>query len=541
MLPGVSASETGQSNRRVGQSMLSRRQFAQFAAALGAASGFGVPPVLAANTELEFGEQRAFDFDVLIRKARDLAAGPYAAPAIRHSEILERIDYDAFQKIRYRRELGLGEGEDVNFPAQLFHLGRYFKASVRIHWLERGEAREVLYRRNYFTFGKSGLKTSLPDDLGFSGFRLQDGHQANTDWMAFLGGSYFRSSGELNQYGLSARGIAIDTALQTPEEFPRFTEFWLQPGTAASDRFTVFALLDGPSVTGAVRMDCSKAGRVQQDIAARFFVRNDIKRMGVAPLTSMFWYGEHNRHQAADWRPEIHDSDGLALWTGAGERIWRPLNNPSEVRTNSFFDKSPRGFGLLQRDRAFHNYEDDGVFYDRRPSVWVEPLEDWGEGAVQLVEIPTDDEIHDNIVAYWVPKKPARAGSEWSFTYRLFWNAEEPYPSSSAARAIHTRLGNGGVPGQPRPDGVRKFVIDFAGSALDGLAKKDDVKPVIDASAGTISNAYALQVVGTTTWRAFFDLDVDGSNPVDLRCFLTLDGRSLTETWLYQYLPFPNA
>ncbi len=521
--------------------MLTRRQFTEFAVAFGAASGIGVPSALAAGTDLEFGDAHPFDFEMLVRKARELAAGPYADPVIGHSEILETIDYDAFQKIRYRRELGLGESADVNFPAQLFHLGRYFKAPVKIHWLDGGRAREVLYKPGYFSFGDPELKRALPGGLGFSGFRLQDGQNAKTDWMALLGGSYFRSSGELNQYGLSARGIAVDTALATPEEFPRFTEFWLQPEPAASDRFTIFALLDGPSLTGAIRMRCSKAGTVQQEIATRFFVRKDIKRMGVAPLTSMFWFGEHNRHQARDWRPEIHDSDGLALWTGTGERIWRPLNNPSQVRTNSFLDKDPKGFGLLQRDRAFHNYEDDGVFYDRRPSVWVEPLEDWGEGAVQLVEIPTDDEIHDNIVAYWVPKEPVRAGSEWSFNYRLFWNAEEPYPSEAVARAMHTRLGNGGVPGQPRPEGVKKFVIDFEGKALEGLAKKDEVKPVINASAGMISNDYALQVVGTKTWRAFFDLDVDGSDPVDLRCYLTLDGRTLTETWLYQYLPFPYA
>lgn len=521
--------------------MLTRRQFNGIAAAFGAAAGFGVPPASAAESGLEFGKAHPFDFGMLIRKARELAARPFAAPVIRHPEILETIDYDAFQRIRYRRELGLGEGEDVNFPARLFHPGRYFKTPVKIHWLKGGRAREVLYRPVYFTFDDPELRKALPGDLGFSGFRLQDGQNAKTDWMALLGGSYFRSSGELNQYGLSARAVAIDTALPTPEEFPRFTAFWLQPETAASDRFTIFALLDGPSLAGAVRMRCSRAGKVRQEIAARFFMRRDIRRMGVAPLTSMFWFGEHNRHQAVDWRPEIHDSDGLALWTGAGERIWRPLNNPSHVRTNSFLDRSPRGFGLLQRDRAFHNYEDDGVFYDRRPSVWVEPLEDWGEGAVQLVEIPTDDEIHDNIVAYWLPKKPVRAGSDWSFNYRLFWNAGEPYPSDAVARSIHTRLGNGGVPGRPRPEGVRKFVIDFEGRALEGLAKKDDVKPVIDASAGTVGNAYALQVVGMKIWRAFFDLDVGGSDPVDLRCYLTLDGRTLTETWLYQYLPFPRA
>ncbi len=488
--------------------------------------------------KIDFGEPEPFSFEELVQRAKDLAESPYEATPIRHADILETIDYDAFQQIGYRRELGLGEGSNVNFPAQLFHLGRYFKAPVKIHWVEQARAREVIYHPNYFTFGDTKLDEVLPDNLGFSGFRLQDGQDATTDWLALLGGSYFRSSGELNQYGLSARAIAVDTAMPTPEEFPNFTEFWLQPGTVTSSEFTVYALLDGPSISGALRMLCTKDGKVQQEIETRFFARKDIQRMGIAPLTSMFWFGEHNRHQAMDWRPEIHDSDGLAMWTGAGERLWRPLNNPSQVMTNSFVDDNPKGFGLMQRDRSFHNYEDDGVFYDRRASVWIEPLGAWGKGAVQLVEIPTDDEIHDNIVMYWVPEEPVKAGSEWSFDYRLFWNADEPYPSTTVAKVIHTRLGNGGVPGQPRPDGIKKFVIDFEGAPLHDIGKWDEVKPIISTSSGTISNDYALQVVGTKNWRAFFDLEVEGEGPVDLRCYLQLGDRTLTETWLYQYFPF---
>lgn len=189
------------------------------------------------------------------------------------------------------------------------------------------------------------------------------------------------------------------------------------------------------------------------DSEAVLFVRREIERLGVAPLTSMFWFAENNRHLATDWRPEIHDSDGLALWTGAGERIWRPLNNPQVPRTSAFSDDNPKGFGLMQRDRAFANYQDDGVFYDRRPSLWVEPLAPWGKGSVQLVELPTDDEIHDNIVAFWVPAEPVRAGARLAYRYRLHWRADEPYPAPQLARTISTRIGRGGIPGQPRPEG----------------------------------------------------------------------------------------
>jgi periplasmic glucans biosynthesis protein len=495
----------------------------------------------AATGEIRFGPAQPFDFEWLKGQAQALAGRPYQEPVIRHADLLETLDYDVYQQIRFKPERALWAEGGAPFPVQFFHLGRYSKAPVRLYEVADGAAREILYAADYFTFGDTGLAGQLPDDLGFGGFRAMDGRGVATDWLAYQGASYFRTSGALNQYGLSARGLAIDTAMSWPEEFPRFTDFWLERTPEDSARIMVYALLDSPSVAGAYRFDWRNDGGQVADIQAELFCRNQIARMGVAPLTSMFWFAESNRHLATDWRPEIHDTDGLAMWTGAGERIWRPLNNPRSVQTSSFVDDNPRGFGLLQRDRAFHNYEDDGVFYDRRPSVWVEPVEGWGPGAVQLVEIPTDDEIHDNIVAYWVPEKPVEAGSQWSFGYRLHWLADEPYPPTAVARVRHTRLGRGGIPGQPRPEGARKFVLDFEGGPLTELEKQDEVEVIVGASRGRIDNDYALQVVGTRDWRAFFDLYVDGPEPVELRCFLRLGNRTLTETWLYRYNPFDYA
>jgi periplasmic glucans biosynthesis protein len=487
---------------------------------------------------ISFGPPRPFDFDWLIGEAQALAERPYQEPEIRHPDILETIDYDAYQQIQFQPERALWADGGAPFPVQFFHLGRYFKAPVGLYEVANGSAREILYSTDYFTFGETRLDERLPGDIGFAGFRVMDGRDVATDWLAYQGAAYFRTSGALNQYGLSARGLAIDTAMPWPEEFPRFTRFWLERTPEDGSHFIVHALMDSPSVAGAYRFDWQNEGGQVADIRAELFCRNQITRMGVAPLTSMFWFSEANRHLATDWRPEIHDSDGLAIWTGAGERIWRPLNNSRALQTSSFVDTNPRGFGLLQRDRAFHNYEDDGVFYDRRPSVWVEPTDGWGEGAVQLVEIPTNDEIHDNIVAYWLPAEPVAAGSRWSFGYRLHWLADEPYPATAVARVRHTRLGRGGIPGQPRPEGVRKFVIDFEGGPLTGLEKLDEVEPVVSASRGGIDNAYALQIVDTKNWRGFFDLYAEGPEPVELRCFLKLGERPLTETWLYQYIPF---
>jgi glucans biosynthesis protein len=372
---------------------------------------------------------------------------------------------------------------------------------------------------------------ALGDKGGFAGFKVLNADK-RTDWMAYLGASYFRSADPFNQYGLSARGLALDTAVAGPEEFPIFTGFWLQQDAGAD--LTLYALLDGPSVAGAFRIVHRRsAAGLAQDIDVALHFRKAVTRLGLAPLTSMYWYGQSDRTPSDDWRPQIHDSDGLSIWTGAGERIWRPLANPPRVITNAFLDHDPRGFGLMQRDRAFDDYQDDGVFYDRRPSAWVEPIGDWGAGSVQLVEIPTGSEIDDNIVAFWTPAAPVRAGDAMRLRYRLFWTDEEPAPVG-VARVVATRIGRGGRPGQPPPPGARKFVVDFAGGRLPELNKGSGVKAVVGVSRGAPVDAVAYPVVGTSRWRLMFDVDLAAGTSVDLRAFLRLKEEALSETWNFQ-------
>jgi glucans biosynthesis protein len=517
---------------------LSRRSVLVNALALPMLTAIAGPVALAQGAAPRLGPPQRFSFEWLKGEAGRLARAPFADGAPRAADVLDRLDYDDHNTIRFKPERTLW-ADSGPYPVQFFHLGKWFKSPVKIHVVDGGEAREVLYAPDYFAFTKLRWDQLLPADVGFAGFRLMTpGTDLKTDWLAFLGAAYFRSSGALDQYGLSARGIAIDTAMPTPEEFPRFTQFWLGPVAGVPDAIAIHMLMDGPSIAGAFRMVAAKSTNVVMDIDCTLFPRKDIARMGVAPLTSMFWYGKNSRPLAADWRPQIHDSDGLALWTGTGERIWRPLNNPPMVRTSSFLDLDPRGFGLLQRDRNFENYQDDGVFYDKRPSVWVEPVGRWGEGAVQLVEIPTSDEIHDNIVAYWVPKAPVRAGSEWAFRYRLHWVAEEPF-APPLARVVSTWTGMAGVPGQPRPKDKRKIVLDFEGATVADLpeAAREAIEVVVSPSRGTVDNVYSHRVVGTKRWRAFVDLAPGGREPVDIRLYLRLDGKPLTETWLWQYIP----
>lgn len=502
---------------------------------LASLSGGLLPPCAGwAASGAGFGPARDFSFALLAARAKKNATQPYKAPAA-SADLIRDIDYDAVQKIRFRTDRALQM--DGPYPAAFFHLSRYSHQPVTLHWVDKGQAREILYGPDYFDYAGSGLDARKLAGLGFSGFRILEQGSTPGDWLAFQGASYFRSSGQDSQYGISARGIAINTAGPGTEEFPRFSEFWLEEKGAL---ITVYALLDGPSITGAYRFETTKGANnaVVMNVHCELFCRAAIARLGVAPLTSMYWYGETERRKAADWRPEIHDSDGLALWTGKGERIWRPLINPPHVQTNAFVDTTPKGFGLMQRDRDFADYQDDGAHYNKRPGLWVEPKGDWGAGSVELVEIPTEEETMDNIVAYWRPKAEIKAGDTLSFDYRLYWQNSEPAFPATIAKVVATRMGRGGIPGQsPWPRDTQKFVIDFAGGPLAEMAPRFDLAPVVSASRGKVEKPYALKVVGTDRWRAAFDLKLDGNQPVDLRLFLKLGDKALTETWLYQYFP----
>ena len=485
------------------------------------------------------GEPTPFDFAYLKGRARTMAERPYQAPDRTVPTEIKALNWDQFQAIRYRDDHALWKAEGLPFQIKFFHLGLYFDSPVRIYELQDGNAQELAYDPELFDYGKSGLHGEhLPKTLGFAGFRVNFHSDLTRDVTAFLGASYFRAVGGEWQYGISARGLAIDCGQATPEEFPRFIAFWLQRPTANTDTLTVYALLDSPSVSGAYRFDIRPGSSLTMDIDAALYSRRTLEHIGLAPLTSMFRCGENECQGRDDWRPEIHDSDGLFMWRGNGEQIWRPLGNPSQLRFNDFQDNNPRGFGLLQRDRNFDHYQDDGVFYERRPSVWVEPKGGWGEGSVQLVELPTDDETSDNIVAFWHPQAPLEPGKELLFSYRLYWGATTPV-DAPLAQVVATRTGLGGIVGQKRTYFSWRFVVDFAGRTLSALDKGAQPVPIISASRGRVELVSARPLESIRGYRAMFDLvpaEAD-SLPVNLRLYLALDGHALSETWLYQWTP----
>jgi glucans biosynthesis protein len=487
---------------------------------------------------------RGFDYATLKGRARALASRPYKAPTNLAPEKLRDLSYDQYQAIRFQRERALWFNENRGFRLEFFHLGRGFKEPVKMYELVNGREQEILYKPGLFDLQRSGASTrGLPENLGFAGFRVHSATNWEADVAAFLGASYFRAVGsDSRQFGLSARGLAIDTANGGPEEFPRFTAFWFERPPLNSRSMVFYALMDSPSATGAFRWEMTPGPRNAMDVDASIYPRKPIDRLGIAPLTSMFQCGENDKRMANDWRPEIHDSDGLSICTGSGEWIWRPLNNPGDIRVSSYFDKGPRGFGLMQRDRNFEHYQDDGVFYNRRPSLWIEPKADWGAGAVQLVELPTVDETFDNIVAFWNPASKPKGGEELLFGYRMFWGNDAPM-FQPLAHAVATRTGIGGVIGQPRRYFSWRFAVDFAGGELTMLPEGVTVEPIITASRGQVEITSARPIAypqgDKRGYRAMFDIKPsdDRLDPIDLRMFLRCNGQPLTETWIYQWTP----
>ncbi|MBZ9557725.1 MULTISPECIES: glucan biosynthesis protein [Modicisalibacter] len=485
-------------------------------------------------------------FDRVIERARTLAGQEYSKPQSQLPDALKNLAYDDYRNIHFRKEHALWR-DDRLFEVQFFHPGFLYDVPVEMHVLKGGRIEDIGFEASMFDYEDSAsavkevVEKTDPAKLGFAGFRLH--YPVNTpdykdEIAVFLGASYFRLVGRGQGYGLSARGLAVDTATQGGEEFPAFRAFWLvRPEPNASDMI-LFALLDSPSVTGAYRFDIHAGANTVVDVDARLFARQEVGKLGVAPLTSMFLHGENSQGDYDDYRPEVHDSDGLLMHTSTGQWIWRPLSNPPSLNVTQLRDTDPLGFGLMQRDRDFEHYLDMDAGYQRRPSLWVRPDEgDWGQGGVELVEIPTDKEIHDNIITYWVPDKPFKAGESRRYQYRLSTH-DGAVPDESLGRAVRMRNGWGADPGQKNPPshGLRRFVVDFRGDALAGLDASQPVKAELNVSHGKVNDLQVRRLPDGKTWRASFKLDPQGES-ADMQLELKLRGQRLTETWSYLWNP----
>lgn len=477
-------------------------------------------------------EAAAFSYEALRSKARELAQADYKPEAPQLPEFLQKLSYDDFQCIRYRPEEGPWSKEKLPFSFQFFHEGFLYHEPVRIHLVEQGRVRDWAFSPQQFDYGRNRFPSPLPPGLQFAGLRVlypMNTARKQDEVASFLGASYFRVIGAGQRYGASCRGLAIDTAEPTGEEFPRFTDFWIEKPAATNSSVRLYALLNSPSVAGAYRfvIQPGKDTRVQVD--SSLFFRKTPKKLGIAPLTSMFLMGENRTRYVADFRPEVHDSDGLLIRTNGGDCLWRPLVNPEKEHVVSQFpDAAPAGFGLLQRDRRFGHYQDLAGHYELRPSLWVQPGPGWGTGVVELVEIPSPNEFNDNIVAYWVPQQKPERGQEFHSAYNLFACLEEP-DTCKVLRVEATRI-------TPEHDKTPlRFVVDFNGRGLPPVTADSPVEGRISASHGKVEHLVTEKNEVTGGWRAFFDLTGLGKEPAHLSLFLRAGNQRLSETWLYQY------
>jgi glucans biosynthesis protein len=468
-----------------------------------------------------------FNRDILIAHAAELAKQPYVSPPRRPEQ--EGLTYDQYRAIRFQSAASIWAHEDRTFAIDLLHPGFIYQDLININLVVGGQARRVFFDNTKFDYGPEAPPTlELDENVGYSGFRVRA--PLNTpnvldEFLVFQGASYFRAVAKGQTYGLWARGLAIRTARPEGEEYPVFKEFWFERPPVHADELVIHALLDSPSAVGAYRFAVRRGEETVMDVEATIFARTKLAAYGIAPLMSMFLF-DHSipAGRFDDIRDAVHDSEGLAMVTGTGQRLWRPLSNPRrQQQTSAFRDRNPRGFGLIQRKNRVEDYYDYDARYDLRPSLWVEPLGDWGDGHVELIEIPAEREIHNNIVAYWQPAQPLEPGTGTDVAYRLKW-LREPL-DRSLAHVVATRTGK--AINAERRD----FMIAFrgAGPVPEGL------KLDVTTSNGSIINPSGRVVSPDNIYRVGFELQPERADVAELRVVLLLNDKPWSETWLYQW------
>jgi len=487
------------------------------------------------------GQAQAFSLDDVAAMARQRSQTPWREASHAVPAELAKMEYDDYRDIRFNADSTLWRADKLPYEANFFHVGRQGD-SVRIHEITTAGVKPLPYDPATFNFGKNKLSPQTWGDLGHGGVRFFSNLNSPTykdELVVFTGATYFRALGTGQRYGLSARGLAVDTAGGGKEEFPRFTDFWLEKPAVDAKPLTVYALMDSERMTGAYRFDITPGEQTTTQVQARIFMRPattsgnsaPVATLGIAPLTSMFFFGE-NQPRPGDFRPEVHDSDGLMMATGEGEWLWRPLQNPSAPLTTSFSMKALKGFGLMQRDRGFASYEDTEARYELRPSAWITPVGDWGPGRVEMLQFTTPDETHDNVAAYWVPEKMPAPGQSLDIAWQISWQGKnQQLPPNGWV--TQSRRGIGYAKAGTDLTGQVQFVIDFAGPALAALAEDAKVEAISSADGnGRVLESIAYKNPATGAWRMTLRVQrLNPAQPVELRAFLKHDNHTVSETW----------
>jgi glucans biosynthesis protein len=509
------------------------RQSLAVGAALSLARNLAAIAPAAADEAAKDAPQQPVPFtpDFVKALAKKLSEKDFEKPTVTLPAPFDKLGYDQYRDIRFRTEQAIWKSDKLDFELQLFPMGWLYDMPVDIWLVDQpaGQAQRLVADGRLFSIGPLIGNGPEAAPFGFSGFRIHAPiNRADyfDEFVVFQGASYLRGVGRGQNYGSSARGLAINTAQPGGEEFPFFRSFWIEKPKPGTTVIVVHALLDSPSTTGAYRFTIQPGESTVMDVDVTLYPRKALQHVGLAPLTSMFLHGPADQRMWRDFRPAVHDSDGLALLSGSGERLWRPLTNPRTLQTSAFMDKDPKGFGLAQRDRSFQVFQDLEARYERRPTVWVETKGAWGEGFVELIEIPVEDEIHDNVVAYWKPAQPIAAGSTYDIAYRLHWSEQVP-AAWTGSRVASTRLGNA-----KKPETIL-FVIDFEGAGVKDL--RDLPVAEVSANPGAIGNVVVQRNPEIPGIRVAFEMTPGSAELVELRAVLRAQEQTLSETWLYRW------
>ncbi|MCP8939382.1 glucan biosynthesis protein [Alsobacter sp. SYSU M60028] len=501
------------------------------AASLVATGGASAQNATSQAIQGTLGEGQRFNPASVVELARLLSKKAYTPPPSDLPEPFANLTYEQYIGIRAQPSAVLWGGEGRSFSIEPLHRGFAFQSAVQLFVVEDNAVRRVLYDRSRFDYGRLQAPANLPD-LGFSGFRVfGDAQGGRTREVAiFQGATFFRSSARGQNLGVMARGLTLKAGDSKGEEFPFFRAFWIEQPGPQSEKLVIHALLDSESVCGAYRFTL-RSGEVSIiDTEVTLFPRAAVENYGIGGMSSTFLFGPNDRRGVDDVRPAVFESSGLQIKNGNDEWLWRPLSNPDTLQISAFVDPSPRGFGLMQRERDYTAFLDDDQNFERRPSLWIEPIGEWGPGLVQLIEIPTDSEINDNVLCYWRPKQALAAGAEVSFAYRQFW-CWQPPERPNLLQVGETRVGRG------RNNAQRRFVIDFEGEALKSSQAILELKPALSASPGSVVNIRVWPYPERKMCRIGFDLDVGTETVSELRLVLEAAGKPISETWLYRWTP----
>jgi periplasmic glucans biosynthesis protein len=473
-----------------------------------------------------------FSRDFVVELAKSLASRPYAPAAADLREPFANLTYEQYVGIKTKPDAAIWAGENRSFVLEPLHRGFIFTAPVEIYIVENHTMQRLAYDFSKFDYGALKI-TDKPPDVGFSGFRVLTPQKEGPapEVAIFQGASFYRAAARGQRLGVTARGLSIRTADPRGEEFPAFRIFWIEKPAVGENVMVIHALLDSTSLTGAYRFTLRPGEATIIDTEMTLFPRAAVDHYGVAGFSAASFFTPLDHRRADDVRSMVAETNGLQMLTGKDEWLWRPVSNRDTLQISAFVDADPKGYGFLLRDRDISDYQDDDQHWEQRPSLWVEPLGDWGEGTVQLVEVPSESETNENILSYWRPKAPLAAGKSISFAYRQFWcwtpPARTPLAIADDARGGRSPLGAK----------LRRFVVVFSGDILANPQRTANLKAALTTSPGSATNVRTFLDPQAKTCRVVFDVDPAGETFCELRLVLQSGDDPISETWLYRWTP----